>query len=114
MHFIPFVEENKRSHQFLNWRQGQSTGLSHVNGFESKSSNKKRKTTPNGVVSFLVDDIGLEPMTFRTSSGYALLDLYVKVHKSTENTYILYFYYTIKLNANQAKSSENATLLTFC
>ena len=29
----------------------------------------KRKTTPFGVVSFLVDDIGLEPMTFRTSSG---------------------------------------------
>ena len=29
----------------------------------------KRKTTPNGVVFFLVDDIGLEPMTFRTSSG---------------------------------------------
>ena len=28
-----------------------------------------RKTTPDGVVFFLVDDIGLEPMTFRTSSG---------------------------------------------
>ena len=29
----------------------------------------KRKTHPFGWVFFLVDDIGLEPMTFRTSSG---------------------------------------------
>ena len=37
--------------------------------FESRAI-KQEKTTPNGVVfSCLVDDIGLEPMTFRTSSG---------------------------------------------
>ena len=31
---------------------------------------------------YMVDDIGLEPMTFRTSSGYTSFDLYVKVRKS--------------------------------
>ena len=29
----------------------------------------KRKAAPEGAAYFLVDDIGLEPMTFRTSSG---------------------------------------------
>ena len=30
---------------------------------------RKKSATPHGVTDFLVDDIGLEPMTFRTSSG---------------------------------------------
>ncbi len=39
----------------------QSTGLLHLDGFESYLLFRiKRKTTPNGVVFFLVDDIGLD------------------------------------------------------
>ncbi len=53
---------------FLNWSQQGSGGALHCYGFESIVYTKK-ETTPEGVVSFLVDDIGLEPMTFRTSSG---------------------------------------------
>ena len=45
-----------------------STGALHLN-YSSPYRHIKRKTTPKGVVFFLVDDIGLEPMTFRTSSG---------------------------------------------
>ena len=47
-----------------------STGHLHLNGFESYKSIKEKN--PNSMSSdffFLVDDIGLEPMTFRTSSG---------------------------------------------
>ena len=35
----------------------------------SSPSDSKKELHPNGWSSFLVDDIGLEPMTFRTSSG---------------------------------------------
>ena len=45
----------------------QSTGLSHLDGFDSYATKKKNHTKGCGF--FLVDDIGLEPMTFRTSSG---------------------------------------------
>ena len=45
-------------------------GLLHLDGLESYIAfSTQKKTTPNGVVFLLVDDIGLEPMTFRTSSG---------------------------------------------
>ena len=42
-----------------------------LNGFESYIllSTKKENLIHLDEVSFLVDDIGLEPMTFRTSSG---------------------------------------------
>ena len=47
-----------------------STGHLHLNGFESYKSIKKKKTSSFRMrFLFLVDDIGLEPMTFRTSSG---------------------------------------------
>ena len=36
--------------------------------FESFRPDQKEKTTRLGGLFFLVDDIGLEPMTFRTSS----------------------------------------------
>ena len=35
----------------------------------SSPSDSNKELHPNGWSSFLVDDIGLEPMTFRTSSG---------------------------------------------
>ena len=44
------------------------TGHLHLDGFESYAT-KKRRDILLDVSSFLVDDIGLEPMTFRTSSG---------------------------------------------
>ena len=53
----------------MNWWLQHATGMLHLNGFESHIVHQKEKTTPEGVVFFLVDDIGLEPMTFRTSSG---------------------------------------------
>ena len=37
--------------------------------FESLPAKTKKKDHPFGWSFFLVDDIGLEPMTFRTSSG---------------------------------------------
>ena len=41
----------------------------HLDGFESYSDMKKKKTSSQRMrFLFLVDDIGLEPMTFRTSS----------------------------------------------
>ena len=46
----------------------QSAGLSHLMGLSPTSENKKSHTFGCGI-SYLVDDIGLEPMTFRTSSG---------------------------------------------
>ena len=67
MRFRPEMGENKGVAGALPGEQ-QSTGLLHLDGFESFLP-ANRKTTPNGVVFFLVDDIGLEPMTFRTSSG---------------------------------------------
>jgi len=63
---------------------------------------------------FLVDDIGLEPMTFRTSSGCWIRCPIQKVQKSIGNTYLLPLYYTIKLGVNQAKSAKIAIKLTFC
>ena len=63
---------------------------------------------------YLVDDIGLEPMTFRTSSGCWISRPIQKVRKSTGNTFILPIYYTIMLKVNQAKSAKIATKLTFC
>ena len=62
----------------------------------------------------MVDDIGLEPMTFRTSSGCWISRPIQKVRKSTENTFILRTYYIIKLEANQAKSAKIAVFLTIC
>ena len=53
---------NNCSHQFLNWWQRYATGISHFRLFESRSP-AKRKTTPNGVVFFLVETTGLEPVT---------------------------------------------------
>ena len=41
-----------------------------LNLFESYSDTEKKKTSSKRMrFLFLVDDIGLEPMTFRTSSG---------------------------------------------
>ncbi len=62
MHFRPLVGENKCSRQFLNWRQEVSTRHLHCYGFASIVQTKK-ETTPNGVVSFLVETNGLEPST---------------------------------------------------
>ena len=45
-----------------------STGLTHLDGFESYTLQKIKAIHLDGFY-FLVDDIGLEPMTFRTSSG---------------------------------------------
>ena len=45
--------ENSCSHQFLNWCQQQSTGLFHINGFDSLLLTKTKNTTPMGVVSFV-------------------------------------------------------------
>ena len=44
------------------------TGHLHLDGFESYDR-KKEETSCWMPLLFLVDDIGLEPMTFRTSSG---------------------------------------------
>ena len=49
-------------------KTGYTFGLRADDFVESIFFVPKRKTTPFGVVS-MVDDIGLEPMTFRTSSG---------------------------------------------
>ena len=47
-----------------------ATGMLHLDWFESyMSTYKKKNRNPTVAVFFLVDDIGLEPMTFRTSSG---------------------------------------------
>ena len=40
-----------------------------VDDIRKKKPYQKKNTHPFGWVFFLVDDIGLEPMTFRTSSG---------------------------------------------
>ena len=78
--------------------------------------NRNKKEKPHQMVwfSFLVDDIGLEPMTFRTSSGCWISRPIQKVQKSTGNTFILRTYYIIKLKVNQAKSAKKAAKLTFC
>ena len=46
-----------------------ATGMLHLDWFESNMSTIKNKTTSFRMWFYLVDDIGLEPMTFRTSSG---------------------------------------------
>ena len=53
----------------MNWMLPYATGIWHRSGFESKAikATAYRKSHPK--VAVLVDDIGLEPMTFRTSSG---------------------------------------------
>ena len=75
---------------------------------------QKKKRPPDGWSFILVDDIGLEPMTFRTSSGCWISRPIRKVGKSTGNTFNLRIYYIIKLEANQAKSAKIAVLLTIC
>ena len=69
LHFLSQAEkENICSHQFLNWWQQGSTGALHLDGFESYVHTNKKDHPLDGLF-YLVDDIGLEPMTFRTSSG---------------------------------------------
>ena len=46
-----------------------AAGILHLDGFESIRPDKNKTTSERMWFFFLVDDIGLEPMTFRTSSG---------------------------------------------
>ena len=50
LHFLPMAENNC-SHQGLHWWQQQSTGLLHINGFESIVESTK-KDTHKGVFLF--------------------------------------------------------------
>ena len=67
MHFLSQAKENKCS--AATERSGQRSSALHLHLFESLSAKTKKEHHPFGWCSFLVDDIGLEPMTFRTSSG---------------------------------------------
>ena len=63
--------EDNGSHQCLHWWQQHATGMLLCDRFESYVENvaTKEKSHPVWDDFSLVDDIGLEPMTFRTSSG---------------------------------------------
>ena len=67
--FAPLGGKSYRCHQFLNWWLQYATGILHLDGFVSYIGQKRKSPPYGGDFSFLVDDIGLEPMTFRTSSG---------------------------------------------
>ena len=54
---------------FVSWWLQYATGILHLDGFESYIGQKRKSPPYGGDFYFLVDDIGLEPMTFRTSSG---------------------------------------------
>ena len=45
----------------LDGSKQRSTGALHLDGFESHHPKAKRKSTPNGVLFFLVGDGGFEP-----------------------------------------------------
>ena len=68
LHFLSRWERKLRSRSRRAGNEQQSTGLLHLDGFESIPYQKEKTIQKDGLF-FLVDDIGLEPMTFRTSSG---------------------------------------------
>ena len=63
-----------------------STGHLHLDGFESYATKKKNHTERCGF--FLVDDIGLEPMTFRTSKVFVPFGMSPKGKKDPNGTYM--------------------------